>query len=367
MEENGLGNKILTYLAGFGGAIGALTAILYGTGFLITRAHRSMLGIWSELQIVKEAYLYEGGLFFVHSVYYLAFFVPFVLLVVGAFYVLRFLFSLIFRGLSKLLKRMERSKRENVLLTNFQRKALPFVFLILVIIVVPRFYSQSLFIKHLLFKTDLESENMPWPAKLLQQSKLKGIGFKLTKQSFSKLRKEHVPEDILAKIQHLKNQEYTIEEEKALLNDLVKNIGKNQTIQYKTLILKHALMESFFNRLYYGALVAGTLVIGLVIWYVQWEKGSFVNQVLRIILALIFIAQILLLPLNYGVLIKSTIYPKAYITTQEMTREQVWLLCETPDDVILYQNNSRTKGVFMVKKADIQGLHIIAYENVLRM
>jgi cell division ATPase FtsA len=65
--------------------------------------------------------------------------------------------------------------------------------------------------------------------------------FKITKQSLENLKSEGVPNDVLEKLQSLKNQEI-IGEEKFL--DILKGtIGDEQTVRFKSLILKHAIEE----------------------------------------------------------------------------------------------------------------------------
>ena len=65
-----------------------------------------------------------------------------------------------------------------------------------------------------------------------------GASFKLTKQSFDNLRNESIPDNILENLEPLKDREFTSEDE--FLNAVEKQIGKEQTVRYKELILKHA-------------------------------------------------------------------------------------------------------------------------------
>ncbi len=62
------------------------------------------------------------------------------------------------------------------------------------------------------------------------------VKFEITEQALRDLQGEEIPEDILSKLKGLKNQKYTAEEE--FLNVLEKTIGKDQTTQYKSQILK---------------------------------------------------------------------------------------------------------------------------------
>jgi len=73
----------------------------------------------------------------------------------------------------------------------------------------------------------------------------KEASFKLTEQSFKELRDENIPEDILKTLKPLENREILVEEE--FLDVIKKQIGEEQTVRYKTLILKHAKKELQFD------------------------------------------------------------------------------------------------------------------------
>ena len=62
--------------------------------------------------------------------------------------------------------------------------------------------------------------------------------FKITEQSLENLKSENVPDDVLEKSQSLKNQEFTGEEQ--FLDVLKRTVGDEQTVRFKSLILKHA-------------------------------------------------------------------------------------------------------------------------------
>ncbi len=300
-EEEKSINLIVKYLAGFGGTIGALTAVLFGVGFLVTRAHYGMLGVWSEIPIIKEAYLYEGGRFFVYSIYHLIFVVPYALVVTGILYVFKTMVSLTFHGIGKFTENVTGRKwlkRRHPFLKKSALTPWQFIVSISAIIIFPLLYSQPLFIERLLFYV-----------------------------------KEMVPPNVIARL------------------------------------LQQSRLEGKPLVIYYGWLVAGTLAMGFLIWYDQWENNDFTSKALRFALGMIFIFQILLLPINYGVLVKNTLYPVAYISIQKMSREKVWLLSESFQDLIIYRNNPQEKemkGIFIVKKQDINELHIIGYENILK-
>lgn len=62
--------------------------------------------------------------------------------------------------------------------------------------------------------------------------------FSLTQQTFNALREKDIPDDILVKLRVLENQEFT--SAKDFLDTLNSQIGEEQAVRYKTLILKHA-------------------------------------------------------------------------------------------------------------------------------
>ena len=63
--------------------------------------------------------------------------------------------------------------------------------------------------------------------------------FKITEQSLENLKSEDVPDDILEKLQNLKDQEFTEEE---FLDILKITIGDEQTVRFKSLILKYTFI-----------------------------------------------------------------------------------------------------------------------------
>jgi len=74
-------------------------------------------------------------------------------------------------------------------------------------------------------------------SKSSEQDKKVG-SYEITDKSLTKLKEKELPEEILDKLAGLKKQKYTSEEE--FLSALEKAIGKEQTAQYKSQILKAA-------------------------------------------------------------------------------------------------------------------------------
>jgi hypothetical protein len=67
MPTEGLGSLVVGikgFLVWLGGSLASITAIFYATGYLITRAHLSMLGLHGVLDFDNHAIVQEGGKFF---------------------------------------------------------------------------------------------------------------------------------------------------------------------------------------------------------------------------------------------------------------------------------------------------------------
>lgn len=71
------------------------------------------------------------------------------------------------------------------------------------------------------------------------------LAFKLTKQSLENLGNESIPDEILEDLQPLEDQEIT--GENTFLDAVEQLIGKEQTVRYKRVILKHALTPKGYN------------------------------------------------------------------------------------------------------------------------
>ena len=74
----------------------------------------------------------------------------------------------------------------------------------------------------------------------LKRELAEGTCFKINEQSLERLRTEGVPDEVLNNLMGLENQEVTGEEE--FLNILRDTIGEEETVLYKSLILKHAIL-----------------------------------------------------------------------------------------------------------------------------
>jgi hypothetical protein len=90
------------------------------------------------------------------------------------------------------------------------------------------------------------------------------VGFKITEQSLENLKSEGVPDDVLEKLQSLKNQEFIGEEN--FLDKLEETIGDEQTVKFKSSILKHAESRFLINPPWFGLLGSQGKV------YLAWEE-----------------------------------------------------------------------------------------------
>jgi CDP-diacylglycerol--glycerol-3-phosphate 3-phosphatidyltransferase len=87
--------------------------------------------------------------------------------------------------------------------------------------------------------------------------------FKLTEHSFTKLNTEQIPQEILVKLESLKNQDYTFKEQ--FVTALEQTIGKEQTQQYKSRILQHAALHIWIYRINLSGIVLWLTAI-ITVW-----------------------------------------------------------------------------------------------------
>ena len=73
-----------------------------------------------------------------------------------------------------------------------------------------------------------------------------GASFKITEQSLKSLKTEGVPDDVLEKLQGIKNQK--VRNEERFLDLLKTTIGDDRTVTFKSSIMKHAVFGTFFRK-----------------------------------------------------------------------------------------------------------------------
>ncbi len=103
------------------------------------------------------------------------------------------------------------------------------------------------------------------------------VGFKLNKKALENLQNDGIPDEILNNLGSLKNKKFATEKE--FLNVVESQIGKEQTVQYKKLIVQHAgIVKDSGDRIFRMA-VQHTLIWGMV--------GPTVEMIVATILAFI--------------------------------------------------------------------------------
>jgi CDP-diacylglycerol--glycerol-3-phosphate 3-phosphatidyltransferase len=87
--------------------------------------------------------------------------------------------------------------------------------------------------------------------------------FKLTDRSFVKLRNEHIPKEILVKLEPLKHREYTFKAQ--FVTALEYTLGPELTQQYQTQILQHAAIYIWVYRFNLSGIVLGLTAL-ITVW-----------------------------------------------------------------------------------------------------
>ncbi len=96
--------------------------------------------------------------------------------------------------------------------------------------------------------------------------------FNITEQSLEMLQSEGVPNDVVENLNGIKNQENTGEKE--FLKLLEATIGKEQTVQYKSLILKHAKLHySIIDAVLRWLFKPEVLIVVIFIWFMVTGPG----------------------------------------------------------------------------------------------
>lgn len=67
--------------------------------------------------------------------------------------------------------------------------------------------------------------------------------FRLTEQSLENLKSEGLPDNVINKLEAIKNQAFT--DKKKFLETLTSKIGDEQTVRYKSLILEHVIQFKY--------------------------------------------------------------------------------------------------------------------------
>jgi len=327
--------KISTLTGGWASYAALGTFALYLFGYLSLRFHLTALGIPTDLSVVDSRYLYAGAKFVV----YIALYIPLVVLFAIALIIVVSLPALVLAGLIALYKRRRRSlealagdaetKKENVWCT--------------------------------IWSTIKAWSEKPWLVAV----------FGILISEFW--------------IQVLMRQCLDISD--ALLNPAVINrswIGA---------IMKHGSYPGNLREVvFFSALVAGTSVVGwLLIRAWRWRKKIARARMLKaqemndlgtcfllVLLAVLFTIQVLLLPVNHGVLIADKVLPRVKdLGGQEklQNKQTAWLVWEGTDGVTYLvqgegpndageNKGTKVRTLVTLPKKDVKRTEVIANDPI---
>jgi hypothetical protein len=131
------------------------------------------------------------------------------------------------------------------------------------------------------------------------------------------------------------------------------------------LMRSDGLMSLFFSGLIAGTAIPGAVVFSL--WDSPDERQSF--KWLRALLAFLVAVQVLLLPVNYGVLIVDKSLARVTSVGAEHVGEgqQAWLVWEGKDGVtyLVHQTQGNTRSLVTVPRADAKKIEIIGYDRIV--
>ena len=122
--------------------------------------------------------------------------------------------------------------------------------------------------------------------------------------------------------------------------------------------------------LFYSGLVAGTIIPAAIVFSLHGrpdERRS--SWLLRAVLIFLVAVQVLLLPVNYGVLIVDKSLARVSLIGTEPVKEgqQAWLVWEGKDGVTYLVHNSEgnTRSLLTVPRADAKKTEIIGYDRIV--
>jgi hypothetical protein len=131
------------------------------------------------------------------------------------------------------------------------------------------------------------------------------------------------------------------------------------------LMCNDGLMSVFFS-----GLIAGTVIPAAVLFRLYGssdERRSF--KLLRGLLALLVAVQVLLLPVNYGVLVVDKSLARVTSLGAERLKEgqQAWLVWEGRDDVTYFQRNTEgnIRSLITVPRAEAKQTEITGYDPIV--
>ena len=107
----------------------------------------------------------------------------------------------------------------------------------------------------------------------------KSPSYNITEQLLENVKAEGIPNDILEKLQNIKGQEVTQEEE--FLGVLKTTIGEEQTVKHKSLILKHAYQSNAQSLSTWLFKSESILILIFILFMVYGPGKASIDQIIR--------------------------------------------------------------------------------------
>lgn len=124
------------------------------------------------------------------------------------------------------------------------------------------------------------------------------------------------------------------------------------------------------HALYFSGLVAGALITGAILFFVQRQEGAHagLSRALVWLLGFLFAVEILFLPVNYGVLISSQSLPRVAeiaADTAPSDGSMSWLLWDGKDTMTYLVRDPGDQRMLITIPARDARIRIMGYDNVI--
>jgi hypothetical protein len=133
--------------------------------------------------------------------------------------------------------------------------------------------------------------------------------------------------------------------------------------------LAKLLLDDRFMPLYFSSLVAACAAPLAILWALRKaEAQSGLAACARGLLAFLVAVQVLLLPINYGVLIVDKVVPRiaALGETALADGEDAWLVWEGKDGVtFLVRSHERKRRLVTLPRVDVKRTEILSFDRIV--
>ena len=133
-----------------------------------------------------------------------------------------------------------------------------------------------------------------------------------------------------------------------------------------TLLLDDQLMPLYFS----GLVTASAIPIAILLW-LRADSSRTVSPFLKHLLLLLAVVQILLLPINYGILIVDKSVPRvtAVGKTPLATGEEAWLVWEGQNGVtyLVRRQADKHRALVTMPRAEAERTEIVAFDRIFPM